>query len=293
MERELNRKEKEKDGQVRSLLENMTPRVTYAQPLRMKILITHRKKSESTESLDQLKREQLLQRIIYQRESEIPKSPLEAHTQKIYSTLKDIHLIPFFKAGSYPPKIIRIIDQPAVYHENYMKIFTSMQIPPPPPPVYQMYNPPSQIMLHHQIPSSYVHSQHQPPPPRVGPLPSGPIQQYNPVIQSSPAYDPALLANPMDPYSLMNKSRTIYNPVTKKPQNYKTAPCRGFHSQEGCERGNDCHFIHNLQFQGRPMPSFPDWKNNHARNRMQSYSNYPSNGPSYFPPPEFQNDKTS
>lgn len=283
----------------------------------MRILITHRKKPESTESLDQLKREQSLQRVIYQRESEIPKSPLEAHTQKMYSTLKDIHLIPFFKVGSYPPKIIRIVDQPVVYHESYMKMFTPMQmqmpIPPPPPPppptapAYQMYAPPPQIMSHHPMPPpmppSYVHPQHQhqhhqppPPPPRVGPLPSGPIQQYNPVMQPAPAYDPALLANPMDPYSLMNKSRTIYNPVTKKPQNYKTVPCRGFHSQEGCERGNNCHFIHDFQYQGRPMPNFSDWKNNPSRNRnMQSFNNYPSSGPSYFPPPgpESQNDKTS
>ena len=52
---------------------------------------------DSLESSEQIKREQSVQRIIYQRESEIPKSPMESISQKSFS-LKDIITIPFFKA---------------------------------------------------------------------------------------------------------------------------------------------------------------------------------------------------
>jgi hypothetical protein len=85
MERELNRKvktrkEKEKDCQVKILLENMTPRINYSAPFSncysgLRILLTNRKRYESPESLDQIKREQSLQRIIYQRDSEILSHP--------------------------------------------------------------------------------------------------------------------------------------------------------------------------------------------------------------------------
>lgn len=299
MERELNRKvfyiqEKEKDGQVRVQLENMTPRITYTQPfsilyIGMRIMFTHKRKIESTESLDQLKREQSLQRVIYQRESEIPKSPLEVHSQKSYGSLKDISLIPFFKSGSYPPKIIKLIDQPIIINDEFMKIFQPPVPPPPPPMIPAQYSPIIPLPIQ---PGLYTGQVPQPPPPRLGPLPSSPIPQYN--MPQIPIYDPAILANPMDPYSLMNKSRILYNPVTKKPQNYRTVPCRKFHSGDGCERGDNCHFIHDFQFQGRPIPNFQDWKNHNMirQQNLQSINTY--NMASYYPPPgpEAHNDRT-
>ena len=39
-----------------------------------------------------------------------------------------------------------------------------------------------------------------------------------------------------------------------KPPNYKTVPCRLFHSSVGCTRGEYCHFVHNPQFAGREIP---------------------------------------
>jgi len=40
-----------------------------------------------------------------------------------------------------------------------------------------------------------------------------------------------------------------------KPANYKTVPCRLFHSSVGCSRGEYCHFIHEKEFAGREIPA--------------------------------------
>ena len=305
----------------------------------MKINFTHRKKSESAETIDQLKREQSLQRVIYQRDSEIPKSPLESHSQRQVSLLKNIIQIPFFKPGSYPPKTIKIAEHQISMSDDFLRIFQP-PIPPPPPPVMSlqlsmnapytsilgappmhnysqqsMYSTqtmphsisrpinPSMSMPHsisnpmahsmsqsmpqlqsHSLPPSMPHQQISQ---RIGLLPSSSITPYNAMNPHVPTYDPSLLANPMDPYSLMNKTRVLYNPVTKKPQNFRTVPCRRFHSSDGCERGDNCHFIHDFQFQGRPIPNFQDWKNNNftRQKNIQSMNEYPIGIPNYFPPP--------
>lgn len=302
MERELNRKvikkkEKEKDVQVRIQLENMTPKINYTQPISniyigSRIVFTHRKKAESSEALDQIKREQALTRVVYIREGEIPRSPLESPSMRSYFSIKDIMQIPFFKAGSYPPRSIKIVEQQMVMNDDFMKVFQPPIPPPPPPPPHSMYPP---LLPHASNPMGHsmmsmqsgMYPHHIPqPPPRVGPLPSAPIPQYNAMMPSVPMYDPSILANPMDPYSLMNKTRVLYNPVTKKPQNYRTVPCRRFHSSDGCERGDNCHFIHDFQYQGRPIPNFHDWKNNNMtrQRNLQGMNNYPMSVPAYYPP---------
>jgi len=35
-----------------------------------------------------------------------------------------------------------------------------------------------------------------------------------------------------------------------RPPNYKTKPCRNFHSEVGCNREDKCHFIHDLNYAG-------------------------------------------
>ena len=35
-----------------------------------------------------------------------------------------------------------------------------------------------------------------------------------------------------------------------RPPNYKTKPCRNFHSDVGCNREDKCHFIHDLNYAG-------------------------------------------
>ena len=40
-----------------------------------------------------------------------------------------------------------------------------------------------------------------------------------------------------------------------KPQNYKTVPCRFFHSSVGCPRRDECHFIHDYNYVGIETPN--------------------------------------
>ena len=276
----------------------MSPRINYSAPLRTfyvgtKLSYTNRRKIESLETLDQQKREQSVQRILYQRESEIPQSPMECISQKSVSFLRDITTIPFFKAGSFPPKTIRIVDQPMAIHDDYMKNYR----PAPPPELPVVYPQVHHIMQH---PGIFPHMMPPPPMPvRVGPLPSMHLpapplpnntHPFNPYpMQGHPMYDPSMMGNPGDPYGMMNKTRMIYNPITKKPQNFRTVPCRRFHSQDGCERGDNCHFIHDFLYQGRPLPNT---HGNNGMRRSQPPGNYNPAMPSYYPPPEPNNNRT-
>ena len=40
-----------------------------------------------------------------------------------------------------------------------------------------------------------------------------------------------------------------------KPQKYKTAPCKLFHSSQGCQYGDGCHYIHDPNYAGRETPN--------------------------------------
>lgn len=43
-------------------------------------------------------------------------------------------------------------------------------------------------------------------------------------------------------------------------KNYKTRHCNKYHSDAGCGRGEACHFIHDKEYKGRPVPE-PDRPN--------------------------------
>ena len=58
-----------------------------------------------------------------------------------------------------------------------------------------------------------------------------------------------------DEISSKEDKNSAHYKVPYKPQNYKTVPCRLFHSLVGCTRGESCHFIHDLQFSGRETPN--------------------------------------
>jgi hypothetical protein len=68
------------------------------------------------------------------------------------------------------------------------------------------------------------------------------------------------------------KPKVQFDPLTKKPTNYRTLPCLKYHSSEGCIRGDNCHFIHDFEFAGKPIPNFREWKMNRGGRA------------SYFPP---------
>lgn len=41
-----------------------------------------------------------------------------------------------------------------------------------------------------------------------------------------------------------------------RPLNYRTKPCKNFHSPSGCNRGDRCHFIHDTDYPGVDVPNF-------------------------------------
>jgi hypothetical protein len=77
----------------------------------------------------------------------------------------------------------------------------------------------------------------------------------NPASDSSTqptAYSPG---SPNSQYNSRDKGGNQHNKVPYRPPNYKTVPCRMFHSSVGCSRGEGCHFIHDLQYAGRETPN--------------------------------------
>ena len=66
-----------------------------------------------------------------------------------------------------------------------------------------------------------------------------------------------------------------------KPQNYRTVPCRLFHSTVGCSRGDFCHFIHDERFSGREIPQMELQKKQRS---MAPAIRSPMMRPVYFPP---------
>jgi hypothetical protein len=50
--------------------------------------------------------------------------------------------------------------------------------------------------------------------------------------------------------------------VSYKPHNYKTVPCVFFHSPQGCSRGDNCHFIHDWNYNGRETPNMRKYVRN-------------------------------
>eukprot|EP01017_Pseudomicrothorax_dubius_P017328 TRINITY_DN19583_c0_g1_i1.p1 TRINITY_DN19583_c0_g1~~TRINITY_DN19583_c0_g1_i1.p1 ORF type:complete len:768 (-),score=136.94 TRINITY_DN19583_c0_g1_i1:11-2314(-) len=84
-----------------------------------------------------------------------------------------------------------------------------------------------------------------------------------------------------------------------RPNNYKTVPCRLFHSPLGCERGEGCHFIHDYNFAGRETPNMQKYvrplnklSKNEDRNKelvvRLSETQKPSGPEGNYPNPAFQ-----
>lgn len=51
-------------------------------------------------------------------------------------------------------------------------------------------------------------------------------------------------------------NRIDHRPKQVHSANYKTVPCTWFHSPNGCLRGDQCSFIHDLNYPGRKTPNF-------------------------------------
>lgn len=338
MERELNKKEKDRDVVIKNQLENMTPKVPYGianskKNVEISIPNSQRLRVESLEAPEENKREYGVLKTAYQRESEIPRVPVEIETRT--TNPSNVQSIPNYRYGATPVLIKLSEDKPEDKHQEsyksaYPPQFQSL-IPPDAPIIPQQMTSMNQGLMGHMPmsqPMMMTPQMYMPYPPNTAyqnqpnqsyqnqpntsyqgqPNPSYQIQP-NPSYQNQPnqayhnqqnqayqsqqipqymqqpprvhaAYQPPM-AFSNDP----NRRQVLYNPITKKPQNYKTMPCRKFHSNEGCERGDNCHFIHDYSFQGRPIPNFQEWKNNNQERQQNLQSGFGAdNQPSYFPP---------
>ena len=221
----------------------MTPRIMYTSLVcnlysAQKIPRSDRcKKPDSLERLDQERREQTVLKVIYQRESDVPKAPREATGPEKAVTVcsQAVPLIPSFKVNFTPPLPQQTIE---------------MAKPAPMP---------------------------------VMPTPSMPIQQ--PMMDQMAMYS-MMYQNPGVQYPMM-LPRVFVNQRNSRPPNYRTEPCRNFHSPAGCTHGDNCHFIHDFDYPGVPIPDLDKWRrSNETRMKnikaMQSM-NYGM--ATYYPPP--------
>ncbi|CAG9324632.1 unnamed protein product [Blepharisma stoltei] len=331
MEKELNHKEKEKDEMTKKSLENMSSKVPYYTPNKILISVSQRSKIESAEQLEENKRENGVLRTIYQRETEIPTAPIETATAKpgqvgniqFIPASKYGHFPTVIKlsdedetkdeeekelesytqqASSYQPQSVpqfHSMTPPDMSQTSQMMPPTNhMSMPPPPPSMSQplISHMPQQMMgMPQNIPMMPMNQMYMPYPPNqnyqmpqmgpYGPMMNQPQPQPH---RMQPSYQPQTMQFPTND---LNRRQVIYNPITKKPLNYKTMPCRKFHSNEGCERGDNCHFIHDFQYQGRPIPNFQEWKNSNQE-RLQNLmaSKQDESAPSYYPPMNYPPD---
>jgi hypothetical protein len=61
-----------------------------------------------------------------------------------------------------------------------------------------------------------------------------------------------------------------------RPKNYRTVPCRNYHGpgNQGCARGEFCHFIHDPDYLGMDIPKEVLMK--HRKDNNEKYHNYPT-----------------
>jgi hypothetical protein len=374
MERELNRKvssrqEKDREENVRGLLENMTPRVNYTALTLQRVQKTIRAPAEVGETHEESRRVQGVQKITYQRESEIPKYPREPpQVPKYYSSMtSSTQQVPLFQVNhTQPGKQVKTIDlnetkpdfaslykmiqaQPktatptarpqmaaampgigAPYGGTYGQMaeanpYSISSINPSATPMSSMSSPPSMTSMGPMGPMGAIGQMGTMGSMGMGPMGSigqmgqmgamgpmggmggmGPMGAMGPMggmgamgpmggmgpmgmgAMNPMMYDPAMMQSMMDPSYLSNRKRIIFNPVTKKPQNYRTVPCRTYHSPEGCPRGDNCHFIHDFKHAGRPISNFQEWKgSNEVRKRnieAMKHTNTQLGVATYYPP---------
>lgn len=80
--------------------------------------------------------------------------------------------------------------------------------------------------------------------------------------------------------------KTLISGNINKPVNYQTEACRNFHSQTGCSHGDNCHFIHDFAFEGRPIPNLEEWRrtNPNRITNLKKMREMQMGAASYYPP---------
>ena len=81
------------------------------------------------------------------------------------------------------------------------------------------------------------------------------------------------ITQPTESISPSTTPQKLIEPIYK-PANYKTVPCRLYHSSLGCSRGEFCHFIHEKEYEGKDLPA-EFWKNKRKKPESPYYGLYP------------------
>ena len=90
--------------------------------------------------------------------------------------------------------------------------------------------------------------------------------RYNPPAPAAAAAAPPIASvTPFPPTMWMAPRMPMYNQnllmnSNTKPINFRTEACKNFHSPAGCTHGDNCHFIHDLDYDGRPIPNMAEWR---------------------------------
>jgi hypothetical protein len=213
------------------------------------------------ERVDQERREQAISKINYMRESDVPFAPRD---DKIATNSANAALIPLFnvKARKAAPPVA---EQPMTMSLPFMPI--QPITPTPQQPLLNPMNPLNQIN------------------PMVPMPPMNPMGQMNSMNSMNPL---AMLNFMMPPSSQfpVYMPRAIYGRTNQKPINYRTEPCRNFHSTIGCTHGDNCHFIHDYDYPGIPIPDLEKWRrtNQTRQQNIKAMQSMSMNMATYYPP---------
>ena len=180
-----------------------------------------------------------------------------------------------FRLQNYNNKCLALLPKKTLIQTNYT-----------PPPSYAQQNHRQQHQIYHQqLQHHQHHQQHQQYQHQQAHLlrrPINPLLPPNRMLQPTQRLPPAprMFANPLlNQNQMMNNQRLLmknqmigtqnplmqnqnmkmnmmnYNIQKKNNNKRKTVPCVWYHSTNGCQRGDNCDFIHDPNFKGLPTPN--------------------------------------
>lgn len=160
---------------------------------------------------------------------------------------------PSIFAPPMPADLNKPIGQPGVYNNPFR---------PPQPGNYMQYPPYQNPLQQGQQPLNVNYN---------NPLNFGQPQTFN---------SPPPQAGMQPPTGYSFQGNQLGNQSYNANRNFKTVPCKYFHSPQGCVKANNCTFIHDEEYAGKPTPSML------KSNRGMIMTNYGDNpmGANFYPP---------
>ncbi|CAG9327901.1 unnamed protein product [Blepharisma stoltei] len=117
------------------------------------------------------------------------------------------------------------------------------------------------------------------------------VSNYIPVQMPSAGMDSSNLSNwNAKPILPSYFPKALISGNINKPINYQTEACRNFHSPAGCAHGDNCHFIHDWTYEGRPIPNLEEWRrtNSIRLKNLEKMREMQIGAAAYYPPETWQ-----